>query len=493
MADARWRAVWPACSDLLRVTQAGYAAAAVPVPALISLAVAVVQALFAALAFGVSRSPGWQALRWFALVALCGAAYALASLAYTVDMSEPTRELCCRLMILLGTLYAIGWYAYFAADENRPLRTGERVMVFAGLALAALAQIPGLIIAGPSVAHHVEWLGVTYKDLTPTPFGMVAYAYYLASLVGLVVRGVKGFAAGRPDSGARLLSLAALFVGALNDCIAGTNLIALPYVLDAAYLVAVGSQSTMLWRRFVAQTAALQLTSSRLALAQAELVKRERLAALGELSAVVAHEVRNPLGVLFNALSRLRRITGPNDEARALLEVMNEEAERLDAMVTDLLDFARPYQARRVPASLPNVVAAALEAVRGAAGEKTRAVQFEVRGELPVTEIDPQLVRQAVVNLVTNAVQVSQGRRPIKVELCPVSSEVVRLEVTDDGPGVAPELRERIFAPFFTTRAKGSGLGLAVVQQVAEAHGGRVSVRPAEQYGSVFSLELGAR
>jgi signal transduction histidine kinase len=229
--------------------------------------------------------------------------------------------------------------------------------------------------------------------------------------------------------------------------------------------------------------------------AQQELVKRERLAALGELSAVVAHEVRNPLGVIFNSLASLRRL-GPGDEdARMLLSIVGEEAERLNRMVSDLLDFARPHDPQLRPEPLGEILIGAVEAARRAMPSGQVTFGVEVAPELPPIWVDAEMIRQAMVNLLTNAAQAMPRGGTVTVRANPELrglARYARVEVQDEGPGIAPELAERVFQPFFTTKAAGTGLGLAVVKRIADAHRAEVAVRSTPGRGSTFILWLPA-
>jgi PAS domain S-box-containing protein len=229
-----------------------------------------------------------------------------------------------------------------------------------------------------------------------------------------------------------------------------------------------------------------------LARTQEELVKNERLAALGELAAVVAHEVRNPLGVVFNSLSSLRRIN-PSPEAKELLGIVSEESERLDRLVSDLLDFARPHQPRLESEQPRDVVASAVEAAKRGNTLGGATIKVEVPGDLPAVLVDAPLCRQALLNLLLNGAQATQKGGEVVVRASLDRSKAlpaVRVDVCDGGVGIAPEVAGRIFQPFFTTRAAGTGLGLAVVKRIADAHGAELSFESRPGHGTTFSLWL---
>jgi PAS domain S-box-containing protein len=215
--------------------------------------------------------------------------------------------------------------------------------------------------------------------------------------------------------------------------------------------------------------------------AQRQLIHSERLAALGELSAVVAHEVRNPLGVIFNSLGSLRRLLNPTGDAKMLLEIVQEEADRLNRIVGDLLDFARPstpqLRAERLERVLDDAIGAAVAPAEGAGVTVERSVE----PGLPSVPVDARMVRQAVLNVALNAVQAMPRGGRIVLEARAVDG-AVEVAISDTGPGIPDDHLPRIFEPFFTTKATGTGLGLAVVRRIMEGHGGDVQVesRPGE-------------
>jgi len=239
----------------------------------------------------------------------------------------------------------------------------------------------------------------------------------------------------------------------------------------------------------------LQRSYNELERAQQALVVRERLAALGEMAAAVAHEVRNPLGAIFNSLATLKKVVPSTPEsAGRLLDIVEEEASRLNRIVTDLLDFAKPGGVRLQESSIDEVLMATVEAAH-AARFVPSDVSLEVRidDDLPMVNLDGRLLRQALLNLVANAVQMTTAPGMVVAhafarghgadrELC--------IAVTDEGPGIEPEARERLFEPFFTTKSSGTGLGLAIVKRVVEAHQGRVEVTSRRTGGAVFTVVL---
>ncbi|MFL5358941.1 MASE1 domain-containing protein [Archangium sp.] len=242
----------------------------------------------------------------------------------------------------------------------------------------------------------------------------------------------------------------------------------------------------------------LRQSLEELAAAQHELVRRERLAALGELSASIAHEVRNPLGVIANSVAALSRLAPPElheGPAWQLLCVMGEEVARLDHLVNGLLDFARPIEPHLFTQSLGGVVEGALEAsLRSEPGAGRVQVTRVLDAQLPEAPVDAQLLHLALSNLFINALQAMPRGGTLRVELGrgePLEgTPQAHLTITDSGPGIPPDVMERMFEPFYTTKAAGTGLGLAIVRRIIEAHHGQVQVRTTPGQGTAFIVLL---
>jgi signal transduction histidine kinase len=226
---------------------------------------------------------------------------------------------------------------------------------------------------------------------------------------------------------------------------------------------------------------------------QKELIARERMAALGELSASIAHEVRNPLGVIFNSVGSLRRILKPQGSAAQLLGIIDEEADRLNRMVGDLLDYSRPVQPALEPVPLRPLLEQAIAAARQQAGPQADGVvpEVEVADEAATVRADERLLRQALVNLFLNAYQAMprEGRLYVRASRGALDGRpCAEIVVRDTGPGIPAEMVSKIFQPFFTTKATGTGLGLAVVRRIVEGHGGAIELGPGP--GAEFTLRL---
>jgi signal transduction histidine kinase len=227
---------------------------------------------------------------------------------------------------------------------------------------------------------------------------------------------------------------------------------------------------------------------------QKELIDRERLAALGALSASIAHEVRNPLGVIFNSVGSLRRLLKPSGDVALLLDIVGEEADRLNRMVGDLLDYSRPVRPSLEPVPLGPLLEEALAAARDQIGAPAEAVKVDIRIAAGVATVraDARLLRQALINLFLNAYQAMPRGGQLEVRATHRAQDtgaVAEVAIRDSGPGIPPESREKIFQPFFTTKAMGTGLGLAVVRRIVEGHGGTI-VLASSAAGAEFHLQL---
>jgi two-component system, NtrC family, sensor histidine kinase HydH len=250
-------------------------------------------------------------------------------------------------------------------------------------------------------------------------------------------------------------------------------------------------------------------TNRRLEQAQAEARRSERLAALGQLSAGLAHEIRNPLGVIKGSAEMLTQKLQASDAlARELAGYISTEVNRLSDLVTEFLDFARPLHAEPHPANLIALLDRVLQIVadrfagkvlgKQSSGEQEPAkpvrVERHYASGLPLVPLDESLCEQAFLNLVQNAYEAMQDGDhggTLRVDVQPAiqnDREGVELRLADTGPGVPEELREEIFNPFVTTKKTGVGLGLSIVSKIVDGHHGSIHVENAPEGGAVFTL-----
>lgn len=231
--------------------------------------------------------------------------------------------------------------------------------------------------------------------------------------------------------------------------------------------------------------------------ANAQLARSQRLAALGEMAAGIAHEVRNPLGSIRLYARMLVQDLGDRPSERGLAERIDAATRTVDAIVQDVLTFSREFRVRREGTGLRALVTRVLESCRhdGVPGWEQVGVACDVDEEL-VVDCDESLLHQALVNVVRNAYE-AMAECPDRVHELRVSGRTdgngVMVAVEDTGPGVSAEVEARMFNPFFTTRHTGTGLGLAIVHRIVDAHGGRIRVRNNQPgHGARVEIEIPA-
>ena len=228
--------------------------------------------------------------------------------------------------------------------------------------------------------------------------------------------------------------------------------------------------------------------------ANEQLQRSRRLAALGEMAAGIAHEVRNPLGSIRLYAEMLRDDLPDRPEQRATAEKIAGAVHGLDAIVTDVLTFSRELKCRPDAVDASALIDRAIVSARGAGLGVGVTVERLDDSRGVVLRCDPQLAQQAMANVVRNAFEAmrdaSGDGHTLTTDVCGCEGGLVALRVSDTGDGIDPERIERIFNPFYTTRASGTGLGLPIVHRIAEAHGGRVEVRAREDRGTTVELFL---
>ena len=217
--------------------------------------------------------------------------------------------------------------------------------------------------------------------------------------------------------------------------------------------------------------------------AEAEVRRSERLAALGQLSAGLAHELRNPLGSIRGSAELLgRSVKTESPMVKELAGIISEEVDRTNSLVTRFLDFARPLEPRREKTDITQVID---KAARHARVEIIRNYSPEV----PELSIDPGLMEQVFINLLSNAAQASAPDAPITVATRTLNGDA-EVSVVDRGCGIPADKRETIFNPFVTTKQSGVGLGLAIVAKIVDGHGGTMTVESEPGKGSAFRVRL---
>jgi PAS domain S-box-containing protein len=224
--------------------------------------------------------------------------------------------------------------------------------------------------------------------------------------------------------------------------------------------------------------------------AEEKLVQQAALARVGQMAAVVAHEVRNPLAGIKGAIQVLISRRPPDD---AELPVMRDIVGRIDSLsdlINDLMLYARPRPPRLSEIELRSLVSDAVTIVRR--DPSGQSIDIALESEDVSAAVDAELIRETVLNLVLNAAQAMAGRGRIALTLRG-SVDVATIEVRDNGPGIPIDIREQVFEPFFTTKARGGGLGLPIARRTAELHGGSLALECPDSGGTVVTLTLPIR
>ena len=220
---------------------------------------------------------------------------------------------------------------------------------------------------------------------------------------------------------------------------------------------------------------------------EAALREQESLAGLGKMAAIVAHEVRNPIAGIRGALQIIGRRMPADSQEHGIVNEVVGRLDTLNAIVEDLLVFARPRSPVIAPVSMRSLVSEAVSLVRA----DPKFAHIELRVDVPETTIsaDRDQMKQVLMNLLINAEQAMQGRGAIVISGARVGA-CHELRVADHGPGITPDIRRQMFQPFFTTKHRGTGLGLATARRVVEAHGGSIDLSTPAEGGAVATIRL---
>ena len=463
------------------------------------VALHVFSAIISAFLYARQRQPEYAA---FAGVAVALGLYCAASASFT---AAPTQALAARARDVQTLAGALGFAAYVLFGWvllGRPRAVLVRAVLVASAIISTLA-LTGVFLdpARPMRwASQLPW-AYPYRDVAPTPALLALSVVALLFGVGVLMQ-LGPLARRRAE--ARLLWIAiALTVGGwIHDVVLRVARVQGLYLTE--HLSSLGGLvvSYLLLDRFVQtanaltqRTLELRHRYDELQHVQGELVQKEQLAAVGELSAVIAHEVRNPLAVLKNAVAGLRREKLGDEDRATLLQVLDEESDRLNRLVRDLLTYARPVEPQWSTIDLGELVRGALGVARKdpVVSMTNVDVEIEVDGVEGTIEGDKDLLQRVFANIVANAMQAMPEGGVLTVRGEPVEIEGgpgIAVRFMDTGEGMDTLVRARARDPFFTTKSSGTGLGLAIVERIVKAHGGTVMLQSSGQEGSTVSITL---
>lgn len=367
------------------------------------------------------------------------------------------------------------------------------------MGVGASATLLGMaVVPSPDEATRQAGFGIDAPRFEPitTPVGLFfAGLAILWSVAGLITlfRGAKDRAEARIMLSA---AIPALLLATYNQVVRGSSGQPGWLVENIGVLIALAAGMVLL-RRFArsavelqARTEALTASYDELRRTQEVLVGKEQLAAVGELSAVIAHEVRNPLAILKNAVSGLRQRALSDGDRRVLLGIVNEETDRLARLVRDLLAYARPLSPTRAPMRVIDLVVRACEDGRLAKVRGEAEIEVDVDESFEVL-VDKEHAHLGILNLIDNALASMGGRGTLHLRAFETRLDdrrAIALEIRDEGAGMDAQILAKARDPFFTTRPSGTGLGLAIVERMARGHDGALDLESTVGVGTTATL-----
>ena len=461
------------------------------------------------LALVFSMAPGWREERLLALIGGSAALFSMLDVVtYVPDVSLPLRVTLAELSMVVGALHIVAWIAYQARLRGGGVGALDRGLLCALAVVGCAGFVPRFLYSLREGVRFVSWLGVHLYDPEPTAWGELAYVVFAAALLTTFVRAVLDRRRGLPRARLSTWALGVICVGAGNDMLGTAGFHRGPSLLGLAFVVTLGMLGVSLTRRFVASATLLESLgrelesrvverTQKLAEAQTALVRAERLGALGQLSAGVAHEINNPLSAIVGNLQFLKRTLlkqGGYQEVSGAVDDSLVATERIKRIVRRLLDASRAVAQDEVSGVACSVAVAVRGAVRLADSLRDGRVKLEV--DVPdslCARGERHMLEQVLTNLLVNAYQAIPEGRPGRVRLSAESSgEHAVIRLTDDGVGMSAETRARLFEPFYTTKplGKGTGLGLAVSAGLVHAMRGTLAFDSVEGRGTEVQVTL---
>ncbi len=436
------------------------------------------------------------------LAAACGAvAFLAASRVAETHGASVSEVLAMSRLAYVALIAAFALLCHFAVEYAAvPAKKTWLVATYGVAVVYELLNARGLL-------HDVAAMAATSVPPKFAPLGVLGLSLYG---VGLGAAGValtlfaRAYLGGRREALALVVGDTILIATLLNDAGFAAGLFATTYLSAVGFLgIVAGSASTLLSRYVTAarestkrgaelraRTRELRKSMAELAAAQEELGRKEQLAVVGELAAVIAHEVRNPLAIIANAVAGLRKPTLTRDDQVTLLTILEEETTRLNRLVSDLLRYARPVNVQRQSISLRDLIERGLKIV-----ENRKSLQVDFKVDAPDLRLwgDANLLRQVFENLIDNACQAMHYGGLLTLRVRPMQhegTEGLGVDIIDTGEGMDTIVRSRARDPFFTTRPSGTGLGLAIVDRIVDAHGGHLLIESRAGEGTTATVFL---
>ena len=242
-------------------------------------------------------------------------------------------------------------------------------------------------------------------------------------------------------------------------------------------------------QRYERTAAELQQAYDELRSTVDQLLLADRHASLGQMSAAIVHEIRNPLGAIRGAAEALESIVPREHEKAEFLAIIEREVERLNGLVTDFLQFARPRSSELLPTPPREIVEAVVKLASRQAEQAQVRIVMDVAENLPLVMMDAEQMKQVLLNLILNGIEAMPDGGELTIRAGRQGDELM-IVVRDTGRGIDAQVRDKLFSPFVTTKARGTGLGLAIAHRLVNQHGGRIAAENAADGGAVFQVWL---
>ena len=472
--------------------------------AAISVAAFVVGLAVAALAFGVAQAPRWARYRLLGAIALMAAVFCLGELPQSLVTSPAIIMPIARVQSVFAVLHVLAWQFYADRNLERTPGRAELGLRFALLVMALGWLAPDLMYRLPLSSFEVSWLGCTETFPQTTTLGSLAYGCELVVFTSTLARYLLAWRRGVYGAAVHAAAIAAMLFTGGHDVLVTLGLLRDPFLLSTGFLLSLAALGVLLARDFMREAEELDRLkqdleqrvedrTAELVTAEAALMRAEKLAAIGQLSAGVAHEVNNPAAVVRANLEWIREQLVAAAGASETIEAVDDSLDAIDRVakiVRQLLDLGRAASSQSGSTMLARAVDRALAMAKTSIRAEI-AIEIEVDDALWVKADEASAV-QILVNLLTNGAQAIPPERSgtVRVVASATKDDVV-VRVIDDGSGMNDETRRRAFEPFFTTKpfGQGTGLGLALSLGIARSLGGALTCasKPGE---TIMTLKL---
>ena len=484
---------------------------------LLALTACAIEVVMGSLALAFAGAQGWRHFRVFALIAFSAAAYSAGNSIFASASPSPGLVIwASRINLALGCVQCATWIMYVRRQYADPLARWDKVVVAALFATGVFGLVTPWVMSVSVVQQSIGWAGVTYHIATATALGSLLMLLMPLSLAVPALAYLRQARLGAPGARVHVAGFSIFFATSVNEVLVGLGVVDNLYLIDLGFLAAVLSVGGEMTYRVTRDAQRLEQLSDDLARQVEErtrelihvrdnLMRSERLAALGRLSASIGHEINNPLSYVIGNLSyvidELSDDQGVRQDALIASAVQDAlgGAERIRKIVSELRAFnlSSAHDARQV-VDVNEVLEAAIKLVQGEVRHRAKVQrQYETRANVMA---DPSKLSQVFVNVLVNAAQaipeerMAEGKALITLKTLLLADNRLAIEITDTGTGIGDEARLRLFEPFFTTKPsdRGTGLGLFVSLGIVSGFGGNIEVDSRVGEGTTVRIILPA-